>query len=325
MCGYCVEQGILLPYLAVEYSQDLALIEQYLADWQDGYLVSVYLLESNHIELLLKTVHDRNIIAHGIDIVFCRLYERFVLSGYDHSFYTSLMSYFDSADVDAFYTKQFDRAALDSFYSRQCLVDSETPLKALWTEKTFTKHSNWNSFIADKQILASSVAKLEAYHDWWILEHGKEENDPETQMKELGYHTCDSNPTRGDSKRFDLEFPSTFFAFCYVAKYSPQSDIIEKIALDGLPNCPSLGFARDLWLQRKAFLLCVNEYGMAFILEHADSENGWPRAELIYYALLKSKNAFSADELSNVRKLIRDDGESEKVLEFIDTLIASAG
>lgn len=51
MCGYCVEQGILLPYLAVEYNQDLALIEQDLSDWQDGYLISVYLLESNHIEL----------------------------------------------------------------------------------------------------------------------------------------------------------------------------------------------------------------------------------------------------------------------------------
>jgi|GEM_PF-6209990 len=325
MCGYCVEQGILLPYLAVEYSQDLALIEQSLSDCQDGFLVGEYLLESNHIELLLKTVKDRKNISRGIDIVFCRLYEHFIFSGYNSTFYTSLISYVDRSVVDSFYARQFDRAALDSFYSRQCEIDSETSLKALWKEETFTNQNNWDSFIADKHVLASSVAKLEGYHDWWILEHGKEINDPETQMKELGYHTCDSNPTRGDRKRFDLEFPSTFFSFCYVAKYSSQSDIIKKIALDGLPNVPSLGYARDLWLQRKAFSHCVNEYGMAFILENADSENGWLRAELIYYALLKSKNEFRADELSNVRNIIRDDGESEKVLEFIDTMIASAG
>ena len=81
MCGYCVEQGILLPYLAVEYSQDLALIEQSLSDCQDGFLVGEYLLESNHIELLLKTVKDRKIISQGIDIVFCRVYGVMIKSG----------------------------------------------------------------------------------------------------------------------------------------------------------------------------------------------------------------------------------------------------
>lgn len=122
-----------------------------------------------------------------------------------------------------------------------------------------------------------------------------------------------------------MEFPSTFFAFCCVAKYSPQSGVIKKIALDGLPNVPGLSLACDLWLQRKAFFHCVNEYGLAFILEHADSENGWPRVELIYYALSKSKMKFNADELIKLRKIIREDDESEKVLEFIDILITSAG
>jgi len=324
MCGYCVEQWITLPYLAVEYSQDLVLIEQSLSELQDGDLVSVCLLESNHIKLLLKAVRDKNIVARGIDIIFCRLYEQFIFSGYDLSFYTSLISYFDRAIVDSFYTRQFDRAALNSFYTRMSLVDSETPLKDLWNEETFKNHANWNSFIADKHVLASSVAKLEAYHDWWILGHGKEKNDPEKQVKELGYYTSEDNPTRWDSRLFEIEFPSIFFSFCYVTKYSPQSKIIKKIALDGLQNTPSLSFACDLWIQRKAFLHCVDEYGTEFILENANSESGWPRVELIYYALLKSNIKFSPEELLQLRKMIRDDDEYEEVLEFIDTMIASA-
>lgn len=259
MCGYCMEQGALIPFLAIEYSQDLALIEHYLSEWQDRQIISLFLPDTDHVNLLLSSVRDTESITLGIDIVFCRLYEYFIFSGYSLSIYTSLMSYCDKSVVDSFYTRQFDRAALDSFYSRQCKIDSETPIKVLWKEETFATQNNWNSFISDKQLLTGSHVKLEAYHDWWILGHGKEKNDPDTQIRELGHYTDEDNPTRGDWRRFSLEFPSIFFSFCYVAKYSPQSDIIKRIALDGLPNVPSLSFACDLWLQRKAFLHCVKE------------------------------------------------------------------
>jgi len=56
----------------------------------------------------------------------------------------------------------------------------------------------------------------------------------------------------------------------FVSKHASDSSIIKSIALKSPHDVPGF-WGEDLWLQRKAFVHCVKNYGMEFLLERIEN------------------------------------------------------
>jgi hypothetical protein len=315
MCGYCFEQGYILPYMAIEYQQqDSGLLDEYFRKnfperdpTLEMIIVQSYLQESDHLEFLLEKVEGSEILPKGISTILCRLFEKHLENGFNPASFESLTSF-------------FDQEALRHFLAQQREINFGTFWQTLWNVDTLATQESWEAFLSEKdQLLSSSVTKLARYYEWWISGSGKIVSDPVKRMDETGIYDAIEEITPEDWERFALEFPGTFFALSYVAKYLPQAEVLKKIALQCPKDVPDF-FAHDLWLQRRAFLHCVKEYGPRFIIENTELNRDNIRIELIHYVLLKT--TFAVDELRMIQRAIRSDMESEPTLQFIETLLA---
>jgi hypothetical protein len=139
-------------------------------------------------------------------------------------------------------------------------------------------------------------------------------------MKKTGIMDPIEDTPPKEWNRFYLFFPAVSFSLSFLSRHQSRSDIIKRIAIETPQNVPHFS-GYDLWLQRKAFIVCLNEYGIQFIIDHYDKL----RFELICYALLK--NAISnKSEFYILEKIIssRDHFEiglgSDSVLRLIDKL-----
>jgi len=115
-----------------------------------------------------------------------------------------------------------------------------------------------------------------------VLGENKEFSDPGKRMEETGIMDPIENTTPKDWDKFFSLFPVAYFSFLILARHKIDAKILRQIALECPRDVPSFT-GNDLWLQRKAFAVCVKYYGVQFILDNYDDI----RLEMIYYSLLK--------------------------------------
>ena len=294
MCGYCYE-GIMLH--VVETGQR----------GTKGYRFS-YLQESEDIKTEIQQLEDPNNPEPLINLAFCRLYDHYIANGFDIELFNILQD-------------KFGHVAIKSYFAR--MQASPSAFKAeLSNINLLNDEACWNQFIADKErVFRNSLDLLNFYYDWWLLGIGKEKSEPLQRMEQTGIMDPIDNTTLAEWNKFDALYPALSFALSYIVHHHRDSEIIQKIALTNLEDVPDM-WGKDLWLQRKAMIACVQRDGLMFITENL----GQIRYELIYYVLLKTDT--NLHELNKLKEAILSEDEhpmrgmmeSEHIIELIDQL-----
>jgi hypothetical protein len=252
MCGYCVEGAILLDFLEGETTARETDLDE---QW-----VSIYLQESRDMVGTLTLFQGSPHLPCSIAIAFCRTWDS-LLQAADDRIYPVLEERYGKPAVKQFLDEL--RAHLD-----------QGPWNALGDRQLYCHPPAWDTFLSDQTAL---------------VDHAEE--------RLIAYHRSDLEGTTEDATEdaMDCEntafFPLVFFSLCVLLKDRPYSEIIERIAVDSPRHVPCF-VSNTLWLQRKAFLACVQQEGVRFILRHYDTI----RLELVDYVLLKQ--ALCHDDLA---------------------------
>lgn len=284
MCGYCTE-SIMLEHL-VETKRQHPHIE---IDW----LLPNFLQEIDDLTWIINEIKIFDYFEDSLDIIFCRLLDRFIAHGHDSALYDFVESVLGQTLINKFFTKR-DSCHKHNF-SKKLLNQIKNP-------SIYENETSWNVFIREDIYLTDTSEKcLKSYSDWGIF--GKDENVHD---------------------KFISIFPSLFFALSFLSNNKCNSNIIKEIALNPPNRTPSTT-GNELWLQRKAFLTCVKKYGLEFIFKNISKI----RYELIFYTLTKIN--FEISGLRELRMLISSQGDQflllgyEKMFRLIDDLIMVNG
>ena len=296
MCGYCYE-GIMLHVVETGYRGT------------KGYRFC-YLQESKDIKTEIQQLEDPNNPEPLIDLAFCRLYDHYFANGFDVELFNILQDKFGHKAVQAYFTR---RQASSSAFKVE-----------LSDINLFSNEACWNQFIANNgKNHRDSLGLLDFYYDWWLLGIGKEkdEDDPAERIEETVAIDPIDNTTLAEWNKFDSLYPVVSFALSFVINHHSDAEIIQKIALTNLEDVPDM-WGKDLWLQRRAIIACVQRNGLVFITENLSQI----RYELIYYVLLKTDA--KTVELNKLKEAILAEGEhpmqgmmaSEHILGLMDQL-----
>lgn len=323
MCGYCME-SMLINFLYYEkFNTEFEFHEGFLPTYlQASNELITYLNKHNFqdypVDVPTQTSEYVDVNAHiekinnqyssvMIDTVFCRFYEHFIEHWVSHDLYDLIESIFSNG-------------AIENFTSRINSYPNYKAWSALQNPQLYKDKICWDKFISNKEeLIANSEQTLQSYFNWWILGDNKEKSDPLEMMKKTGIMDPIDGTSADDFKRFYSLFPLVFFALTFLSKHKRRAEIIQQIALNSPNDVPDMpGF--DLWLQRKAFALCVDEYGIQFILDNY--ELYFIRSQLIFYVLFKVD--LSQSELKMLREFISKNLAkiefSDSLLELIDEL-----
>ena len=244
---------------------------------QDGW-ASIYIQEANDLAGILERTKGFKSFSGSVDVALCRLYEVYISQGFQFSIFDYIASVYKKNEIAKFFddraeggVKSFSSVIFDDFWSR------------LWNPDIYRSKSAWEDFTNDTDnLVRKSESLLNSYCDWWILGKDKEESDPMQRMEETGVMDPIDDTPASEWQTFYGIFPALYFAFSVLRKYQRKSDFIKFIALKCPRHTPDFpGY--DLWLQRQAFLVCLQEYGIPFIRENLKDI----RLELIAYAVLK--------------------------------------
>jgi hypothetical protein len=298
MCGYCIEVGVTLDFIERQRMSEKIEFENH------GLLV--YLQESiNFPEIIDKTKTFYG-FSCSIDIAFCRLWEAFL--NQEHSgIYHCLVNGYGEKVIDDFLL------GLRNNYHNE-------NWKSLGDKELYINKRSWDHFFGNvNQLIENSESTLKSYSDFWICGQNKEISDPEKRMEETGIMDPTEDTTPKDRDSFYTLFPIVFFSFLIIKRFKNDSEILSRIALESPHDVPDFS-GYDLWLQRKAFVVCVKNYGIQFVLDNYDDI----RLELICYALLK--DSICAEDLGVLSNHISSHEhwvsgvDSDSVLELINTL-----
>lgn len=258
MCGFCVEGSMTLGFLESEILKTEFVME---SGW-----APIYIQEANDLIEILKRTKDITGFFNSIDVALCRLYEIYISQGFQCSIFDHIVSIYKKDEIDKFFV---DRA--ESWAKNSSSLIPQDFWSRLWNQDIYRNETEWENFTNDTdRLVKESESLLKNYCDWWLLE--KDEDN---------IQSIDDTPS-SESKQFDVVLPVLYFAFSVLHRYRPNSEVIKFIALKCSKNTPDfLGY--DLWLQRKAFLVCIQEYGVPFIVENLKEI----RLELIAYVVLK--------------------------------------
>lgn len=291
MCGYCYE-GIMLH--VVETGQRCT----------KGYRFS-YLQESDDIKTEIQQLEDPNNPEPLIDLAFCRLYDHYFANGFDVELFNILQD-------------KFGYEAVQAYLNRRQASSSEILKAELSDINLLSDAKCWNRLIADKEkIFKDSLELLNFYHDWWLLGIGKEKSDPLQRMEQTGVMDPIDNTTLAEWNKFDSLYPVVSFALSYIINHHSDAEIIQKIALTNLEDVPDM-WGKDLWLQRRAMIACVQRDGLVFVTENLNQI----RYELIYYVLLKTDtnpaelNKLKGEILAQNEHPMQGMMESEHIIEL---------
>ena len=254
MCGYCYE-GIMLNVVETGHRGT------------KGYRFC-YLQESEDIKTEIQQLEDPNNPEPLIDLAFCRLYDHYFEHGFDVELFNILQDKFGYAAVQAYLARR--QASSSAFKAELSDINLISDAKC------------WNQFITDKErIFKNALDFLNFYCEWWLLGIDKEKSDPDERIEEFGILDHIDDTTLAEWNKFDALYPAISFALSYIHHHS-DAEIIQKIALTNLEDAPDM-WGKDLWLQRRAMIACVQRNGLMFITENLSQI----RYELIYYVLLK--------------------------------------
>lgn len=270
MCGYCIQSEYILPI-----SEGEGFIDQFiLDDARFARLLSpVYLQESKNLPIAIDKIRCIRSLAGFADIVFCRIWEMLMVHP-SNSVYQILNNHFSSTEINGFLEK--------------LRLNSDELSTLLSDPKLYQNVDDWNQFISNKQYLISSAEKrLFSYYKWWLLSDNESaiESILSRQGKGRGLSGM-GNKELNMLSIFHVFFPIVYFSFLYLAKYKSDAEIIKKIALNN-PHCVPEFDGYDLWLRRKALIVCVKKYGIQFITDNYQQVE----LDMVYYVLLRIKQS----------------------------------
>ncbi len=298
MCGYCIEGSITLDFIE---SQRISEKIEFENNW-----VSIYVQESMNFPEVIDKIKTFDNFPGSIDIAFCRLWEMSLNQEYSGIYHCLVNEYGDKSIDDYLF-------GLKNNYHNE-------NWKSLGGSELYINKGGWDYFLGNvNQLIEDSESTLKSYFDFWICGESKEISDPEKRMEETGIMDPIENTTPKDWDSFYTLFPIVFFSFLIIKRFKNDSEILRRIALQSPHDVPDfLGY--DLWLQRKAFVVCVKNYGIQFVLDNYDDI----RLELIYYALVK--DAICAEDLDVLNNHISSHEhwvsgvDSDSVVELINSL-----
>lgn len=257
MCEYCYESAMLY----------------FVASGQRHGIYSrfAYLEEADDLKTEIEQLEDPNNPEPLIDLVFCRLYDHYFTHGFDAGLFNILQNKFGQEAIQAYLAK---RQACHNDLFREELSRIEL----------LTNAAQWGQFMADQERIHSHALELlNSYYDWWVLGIGKEkEKRKQNYIDEKLLFPDELITTSAEWDKFHALYPALFFALSYLINHHSDSDIIRKIALTNLKDGADI-WTKDLWLQRKAMITCVQRDGFSLIVDNLSQI----RYELIYYVLLK--------------------------------------
>jgi len=254
------------------------------------WLLPNFIQEVEDLIEIINKIKSSGYLKDSLDTIFCRLLDLFITHGHDAVLYNVVKSTVGPTLINKFFSKR--NSCPEHNFFEELLNTIADP--NIYEDKTI-----WNVFVQNVDLTDTSEKCLKSYIDW-----GFGNNDEDNWEK------------------FDSIFPSLFFALSFLSKNKRDSNIIKKIAL----NTPD-PIGNELWLQRKAFIYCVKEYGIEFIIENISKI----RIALISFTL--SKINFKVVELKRLRKAVSDrigihivsSSEYEDLLSLIDDLILVKG
>ncbi|MBK8640475.1 MAG: hypothetical protein IPN92_20125 [Chromatiaceae bacterium] len=298
MCGYCIEGGVTLDFIERQRVSEKLEFEN---NW-----VPIYLQESTNFPEIIDRIKAFDNFPGSIDIAFYRLWEAFLNQEHDGIYHRLANEYGEKAIKDYL-------VGLKSNYHNE-------NWKFLGDSELYIKKGSWEHYLGNvNQLIDDSESTLKSYLDFWICGENKEISDPEKRIEETGIMDPIENTTPKDWNSFYTLFPVVFFSFLIVKRFKNDSDFLRRIALESPHDVPDfLGY--DLWLQRKAFVVCVKNYGIQFILDNYDDI----RLELIYYTLIKE--SFCVADLDEIKDHILSHEhwvngvDSDSVVELINNL-----
>ncbi|MFO6422529.1 hypothetical protein [Motilimonas sp. KMU-193] len=258
MCGYCIESGIVLDYVA---SQRLSNKLAHDAFIMDSCGLDNYLQEAINFPEVIDEIKQFGNFPSTVTIALCRMMEDLINQGYSDLYHDLATRYGEDVINEAL-------ARLKTHCPNEYF-------KPLCERELYLNQANWEHYLSNVDPLVEEAERsLNAYLDSWIkLE----------------------SATRADLERFYNSFPQVFFAYSIIKRYNSDADIVRKIALANSLKEPDFS-GYDLWLQRKAFVACVQTDGVEFVMENCADI----RLELVYYALLK--DAFASQDRELLKK-----------------------
>lgn len=286
MCGFCFEQTTL------DFLESEILNTEFV---RESAWTPIYIQEANDLIEILQRTQDTTGFPYSLDVALCRLYDVYILQGCQCSLFDYLVSMYQKDKIAKFFDDRVE------FWAKNpsSLTAQEFWLK-LWHEDTYRNPSVWADFTHDTdRLVKESELLLKNYCDWWMLEKDEEDEEavdvmddvPQSDRKPFAMvdamydaMVAAIDTAQNDGQQFESVFPAVYFAFLVLRKYRPHSEVIRLIAVRSLKNTPDF-FGYDLWLQRKAFLVCIQQYGFSFMVENLKDI----RLELIAYAILKWK------------------------------------
>jgi hypothetical protein len=302
MCGYCIEGGVVLYFLECEKASEMVELEN---NW-----VSIYLRETENVLGIVSRIKTFDDFSDSIDSAFYRIWEGLVFQQHNN-LYNKIIHEFSAESSENFLTKlrnKNDGKAFEALGDTDLYVDS----------------SRWDQFISNKeQLIEGSEEILNDYYNFWLLGSGKEKSDSSEWMVETGIMDPIDNTIPSDWDRFNSSFPMVYFSFLILVKYKSNSKLIKSIALKRPDNCPGF-IGNDLWLERKAFIVCVKKHGIQFILDNYNDI----RYEQIYYYLLTEPVCVEDLDVLKEKVLSNNQGiyciDPDSVVELINDLKSKA-
>lgn len=278
MCGYCIQSECVLPICE---SEDF--IDRFIQDDAKfaRLLSPAYLQESKNLPVAINKIRQIRSVAGFTEIVFCRIWEMLMVHP-SNAIYEILNSHFSSTEINEFLLK--------------LSLNSDELSISLSDIKLYQDIDHWNQFISNEKHLIKCAEKtLLSYYSWWLI------GDDDSVVKSIMSKQGNGRVLNGLYKKelnelsiFHSLFPTVYFSFLYLAKYKSDGDILKKIALNNPYSAPQFeGY--DLWLRRKALIVCVKKYGIQFISENYSQIE----LDLVYYVLLRT--SLTKEELAALK------------------------
>jgi len=306
MCGYCIQSEYVLPISESENFIDRLLVD----DPKFARLLSpVYLQESRSLPIAIDKIRQIKSVAGFAEIVFCRVWEMLLVHP-GNAVYQILNNHFSWIEINGFLEK--------------LRINNDDLSISLSDIKLYQDIDVWHQFVSNEQHLINSAEKtLTSYYRWWLV--GDNESAIESivsrqgKARDLGVM---DNQGLNIPSIFHASFPTVYFSFLYLAKYKTDAEIMKKIALNN-PHCVPEFYGYDLWLRRKALIVCVKKYGIQFITDNYRQIE----LDLVYYVLLRTrqtKNALAALKKHLISHRYKSSNlESSFVINVIESMLQS--
>ncbi|MBF0503205.1 MAG: hypothetical protein HQM09_23990 [Candidatus Riflebacteria bacterium] len=272
----------------------------------------LFLVFKNYKEIQLKWAEMEGRVAPSFEdcaeVAFCRLFEQYLLHGFDPSHLLNIETLLGQDTVSR-------------YLENQRKAETGTVWKKIGYRETFVVREYWDAFIsALRSDLGAVEARIETYIEKCTIGPGGGYPDATARSS----NSLKENPvsTSSSLRSVDCEycsehFSSAYFAMSILINFYTSHELLAKLALARPGICDF--YANSYWIARRAFIHCVQNQGVDFIIGHYRDI----RLLLIAYAVLK--RVFSQPDLSRLETLVQEVdtelswqiGEAD-LLQFID-------